>query len=48
MAIVLTTYFPPGEVGKRRMDAAERAINSWLRNMYDFNLTVAGAVDGSA
>lgn len=48
LTILMTTYFPPGEVGRRRLEEALRALTSWRKNLqYDGALRLHVGDDGS-
>lgn len=49
VTIVLTTYFPDGEDGDKRIAACRHTVNSWEEYLhYDGNLFLHNANDGSA
>lgn len=48
ITIVMTTYFPPGEIGARRAEAASITARSWAEHLkYDGELFLHIADDGS-
>lgn len=49
VAVVVTTYMPPGNVGRQRARAAKRAIDSWWENFEHRTATIAIIIadDGS-
>lgn len=48
LVAVVTTYFPPGDAGRQRMDATIRAIRSWQERMVGARLHFVVCDDGSA
>ena len=48
IVIVCTTYFPPGEMGERRVSESMRTVDSWQRHLqYEGDLRLHVADDGS-
>lgn len=48
ITIVMTTYFPPGEIGARRAEAAAETLTTWVEHLrYDGELHLHIADDGS-
>ncbi len=48
ITIVVTTYFPPGDVGERRQAAAVETVRTWEDHMkYDGDIRIHIADDGS-
>lgn len=49
IVILMTTYFPPGEDGEKRLQAAEMATTTWLHHLqyYGGDIRIHVADDGS-
>lgn len=47
LAVVVTTYFPPGDVGRRRIGATATAIRSWESELFGSDYQLIIADDGS-